>query len=87
MGIIHPHAALAVCEPTDKHIVIGILSSNTKSNIETACSPIHSLSIVEDLAKSHRYAELDGKKIEIFSAEHIKVLSDAKNFERSLESL
>lgn len=86
-GLLHPYAGLAMCEPTDKHIVLGILSSNTNHNFETPCSPIHSLSIVEELAENNRYSEIDGKKREVFSREHIKVIRDAKDFERSLESL
>lgn len=86
-GALHPFAGLGMSEATDKHIIIGILSSNTQQNLETPCSPIHSLSIVESIAKKHRYAELNGVKKEIFSAEHIKVLKGARNFEESLEAL
>lgn len=86
-GALHPYAGLAMSEATDKHIVIGMLSSHTQQNLETPCSPIHSLCIVENIAKKHRYAELKGAKKEIFSAEHIKVLKDTKNLEKSLEAL
>jgi hypothetical protein len=78
-GLIHPLAGLWVSEPTDKHAVMGMLSSNTCSSLETPCSPIHSLSIVENLAR-----RISG---EIFSAEHIKVLTEAKELEGSLEVL
>ncbi len=86
-GILHPYAGLAMSEPTDKHIVLGILSSNTNQEFETPCSPIHSLSIVEELALNHRYVEKDGIQKEIFSPEHVKVIREAKSFEKSLESL
>lgn len=87
VGIIHPFAGLTVCEPTDKHIALGMLSSNANHTFETPCSPIHSLSIVEELAVSHRYIEKDGARKEIFSCEHLKVIREAKSFEESLESL
>ncbi len=86
-GILHPYAGLAMSEPTDKHIIIGMLASNTQQNLETPCSPIHSISIVENIAKKHRYQEVGREKKEIFSKEHIQALNDAKNFEWSLESL
>ncbi len=72
-----------------KHAAIAMLSSNTGQNLETPCSPIHSLSIVENVAKNHRYGELSGGrgKKEIFSAEHVKVLKDARSLEESLEAL
>lgn len=78
-GLIHPLAGLWVSEPTDKHAVMGMLASNTCSSLETPCSPIHSLSIVENLAR--------GLKGKIFSAEHIKVLNETKELEGSLEVL
>lgn len=86
-GLLHPFAGLAMSEPTDKHAAIGMLSSNTHQNLETPCSPIHSLSMVQNIAKKHRFFESSGVKKEIFSKEHIKVLNDAKNLEKSLESL
>lgn len=86
-GLIHPFAGLAVSEPTDKHIILGILSSNTHQDFETPCSPIHSLSLVEDLAKNHRYVEKDNVRREIFSPEHVKAIRTAKGFEKSLEAL
>lgn len=86
-GVLHPFAGLAMSEATDKHAIVGMLSSNTNQNLETPCSPIHSLSIVENIAKKHRFVESNGVKKEIFSKEHIKVLNDAKNLEKSLESL
>jgi succinate dehydrogenase/fumarate reductase cytochrome b subunit len=86
-GLLHPFAGLVISEATDKHAVIGMLSSNTKQDFETPCSPIHSLSIVENIAKNHRYAESNGVKKEIFSEEHINVLKDARNLEESLEVL
>lgn len=88
-GVLHPFAGLAMSEATDKHAVIGMLSSNTGQNLETPCSPIHSLSIVENIAKNHRYVELRegrGRK-EIFSPEHVKILKDARGLEESLETL
>ncbi len=86
-GLIHPLAGLAICEPTDKHIALGMLSSHTHQNFDTPCSPVHSLSLVEDLAKELRYAKLDGTKKEIFPLEHLKAIAEAKKFEKSLESL
>ena len=88
-GLLHPYAGIGMSEPTDKHAVVGMLSSNTGQNLETPCSPIHSLSIVEDIAKNHPFSELDegGEEKEIFSEEHIKALKDARNFEGSLEAL
>lgn len=86
-GVLHPFAGIAMSEATDKHAVVGMLSSNTNQNIETPCSPIHSLAIVENIAKNHRYTELNGVKKEIFTEEHIKVLNDAKNLEKTLEVL
>ncbi len=88
-GVLHPFVGLVMSEATDKHAVMGMLSSNTGQNLETPCSPIHSLSIVEDIAKNHRYIELsDGRgRKEIFPPEHVKVLKDARNLEESLEIL
>lgn len=87
-GVLHSYAGLAMSEATDKHAVIGVLSSNTGQNLETPCSPIHSLSIVENIAKNHRYVELsDGRRKEIFSPEHVKVLKNARSLEESLEVL
>lgn len=86
-GVLHPFAGLAMSEATDKHAVIGMLSSNTNQNLETPCSPIHSLSIVENIAKKHRYAQSGGVKKEIFSLEHVKILNDVKNLGKSLEAL
>jgi hypothetical protein len=86
-GLLHPYFGLVVSEPTDKHAVIGMLSSNTDQFFETPCSPIHSLSILETLAQTHQYAEKDEKREEIFSAEHVQLIKDAKYFEKSLESL
>ncbi len=79
-SVLHPLAGIVVSEPTDKHIALGILSSNTKNNCETPCSPIHNLSIVGSLA--HKY-----RKKEIFSAEHLKAINSAGDYERSLEFL
>ncbi len=84
-GILHPYAGVAMSEPTDKHAILGMLSSNTKQNFDTPCSPIHSLSIIEDIANHHRFAEINGVKREIFSAEHIQAIKDARNLEESLE--
>lgn len=77
-GVIHPLAGIAMCEPTDKHIALGILSSNQSTHFVTPCSPIHSLSIIEDIAKSHP---------EVFLEEDIQAISSAKSYEASLESL
>lgn len=82
-GILHPYAGLAVSEPSDKQAIIGMLSSHVGQFQETTCSPIHSFSLVENVAKNHRYAE----GIEIFSEENIKALKYARNLEESLEIL
>ena len=79
-GALHPFAGLAMSEATDKHAVVGMLSSHTNQRLETPCSPIHSLAIVENIAKNHRYAEINGVKKEIFWAEHIKVLKGARKW-------
>lgn len=86
-GVLHPFAGIVMCEPTDKHIAFGMLSSNTNAVLKTYCSPVHSLSILEKLAKCHRYAEKDGVKREIFSPEHVKMFTEAKELEESLEAL
>lgn len=88
-GVLHPFAGLAMSEATDKHVVIGMLSSNTRQILATPCSPIHSLSMVENIAKNHQYGELSGGRgrKEIFPAEHVKVLKDARSLEESLEAL
>jgi hypothetical protein len=88
LAVFHPFAGIAISEPTDKHIALGILSSHSFQQFETPCSPIHSLSIIEDLAQSHPYA-LDHRRInrEIFSSQHVNTLKEAKTFEKSLESL
>lgn len=86
-GLIHPYAGIAVCEPSDKHSILGMLSSNTGKHFDTPCSPVHSLSIIEDIAATHQYAEKDGVKKEIFSPEHLQIIQDAKSFEKSLELL
>jgi len=82
-GLIHPLAGIMLGDPTDKHAVAGMLSSNTGEYMDTPCSPIHSLEIAADLAKSHRHAE--GQ--EIFSDEHIEAIEQARSYEKSLESL
>jgi hypothetical protein len=82
-GLIHPLAGIILSDPTDKHAVAGMLSSNTGGYMDTPCSPIHSLEIAADLAKGHRYAE--GQ--EIFSDEHIEAIEQARSYEKSLESL
>lgn len=87
LGILHPFAGIAVSEPSDKHIALGILSSNTNQHFTTPCSPVHSLSMIEQLAASHPYAEHQEDRREIFSQEHLKLISTAKSFEESLEAL
>jgi hypothetical protein len=86
-GLIHPYAGLALCEPTDRHIVAGILSSNRSGSRETPCSPIHTASIVKDLAKAHRFVAVNGVEKEIYSEEHIQILEDTQSYEKSLQSL
>lgn len=86
-GLMNPFVGIAMSEPTDKHAVIGMLSSNTNQNLETPCSPIHSLGIIEGIAKAHRYVNVNGVKKEIFTAEHLKILKETQGFEKSLETL
>ncbi len=86
-GLIHPEAGLAMSEPTDKHIVIGILSSNIPSHFRTACSPIHSFKLIEKLAKNNRVTAEDNEIIEVFSKEAIQLIKTASSFEWSLERL
>lgn len=50
-GAVHPYVGLVLCEPTDKHAVLGMLSSNSTLEFVTPCSPVHSLEIVEQIAK------------------------------------
>jgi hypothetical protein len=85
VGLIEPHAGIGMCEPSDKHAIVGMLSSNAGKKFDTFCSPTHSLSIVEDLAEKHRFTEVNGEKKEIFTKEHIKVIGNAKCFEKSLQ--
>jgi hypothetical protein len=85
-GLIHPKAGLIISQPTDKHIVLGMLSSNVVK-LDTPCSPIQSLSIIAELAESNRYAEKNGEQKEIFPPEYVKIINEACNFEKSLESL
>ena len=135
-GVFHPNSGILISEPSDKHAIVGMLSSNidtgyrfrvfddgdgnqiedpitqaeldklkrknkkvsylplpplvldmrVSGKFETICTPIQSLSIIEEIAKNHQYAESDSDK-EIFSKEHIKVIQSAKNFEASLEIL
>jgi hypothetical protein len=82
MGILHPYAGIAVSEPTDKQAVTGMLSSNGRTRFTTPCSPIHSMSIVEDLAKDHPKDEQGNR---IFSEEHVRVIGESKDFEKYLE--
>lgn len=86
-AVLHPFAGIAVSEPTDKHIVMGMIFSNTDQRFNTPCSPIHSLSIIKDLAKKHRFAEKHGVKQEIFPEEYAKGIREANQFEKSLEAL
>ncbi len=86
-GILHPLAGIAVCEPTDKHIALGMLTSNTNQLIETPCSPVHALSIIEDLALTHRYVEDGGVSREIFPPEYLEAIRGANEMEASLEIL
>lgn len=88
-GILHPLAGLALSEQADKHSVIGMLSSNIERELTTACSPLDSLSIVENLAMNHQYA-LSGtssEKKQIYSKEHLEILGEIKDLEGSLELL
>lgn len=87
LGLLHPFAGIAVSEPTDKHSVLGMLSSNVTQNFETPCSPVHSLSIVEELARNHRYVESYGVPREVFSLEHLQIIGEIRDFEWSLEAL
>ncbi len=87
LGILHPFAGIAVSEPSDKHIALGILSSNTNQHFTTPCSPVHSLSMIEQLGASHPYAEHQGVRREIFSREHLELIGTARSFEESLEAL
>jgi hypothetical protein len=77
-GILHPYFGVMVSEPADKHAVMGMLLSNISKNTETICSPVQSLTIVENLVNQHRDA---------FSREDIQVIKDARSFEASLEKL
>ena len=88
-GILHPLPGLALSEQADKHSVIGMLSSNIERELTTACSPLDSLSIVENLAINHQYAPANtgSEKKEIYSKEHLKILREIKDFEESFEHL
>jgi hypothetical protein len=86
-SIIHPFAGLLVSEETDKHAFAGMISSNTSKGVDTPCSPIHSLSIVERIAKKHRYETVEGKKVEIFTKEQISAIHGARSIEKGLESI
>lgn len=84
-GLIHPYMGIFMSEPTDKHIFLGILSSHTNNHFETPCSPIHTYSLVEELAETVPY-EPNGK-FEIFTKEHLKAIREVKKIETSLECL
>ena len=84
-GLIHPFAGLAMCEPADKHSILGMLSSNIFEKFDTPCSPVYSLSIVENMAATHQFVEKDGVKKEVFSPEHLQLIQDAKSYEKTLE--
>ncbi len=86
LGVLHPYAGLIASEPTDKHVVLGVLCSHVLESLLTPCSPIHSLSIIERIAKKHRYAPGQERK-EIFPPEYVKILQDARGIEESLEQL
>jgi hypothetical protein len=86
-GFVNPLAGVALSEPTDKHVIVGMLGSNTEQNLDTPCSPIHSFSIVESIAKYYKYAISKGLKKEIFPEDYVEILKGAKNIEKSLESL
>lgn len=86
-GMVHPFAGLTISEPTDKHIVLGILSSHTSHKFVTPCSPIHSLALIEETAQRHRFVEKDGNKREIFSEEDLQIIRELGKFEASLECL
>lgn len=87
-GVFHAYAGLVAIEPTDKHAVVGMLASNVNSNLETLCSPIHSLSIVEELAEAHPLGtDSSGVKKEVFSKRSVEAIRDARDFEHTLERL
>lgn len=86
-GVIHPFAGILMSEPTDKHAVLGMLTSNTGLNPKTPCSPIHSLSIIEDIAKKHSKVKVGDRNVEIYTPQHIAAIQSAKDFEKNLESL
>lgn len=77
-GGVAPYAGLFMSEPTDKHIVTGMLSSNTCSFSETPCSPVHSLRMASEIASSCK---------EVFSDSERRSLQDAAGYEYSLEAL
>lgn len=83
-GLIHPYLGIAVAEPADKHIAFGVLARRS-DHIITPCSPLQSLSLIERLALENQYVEEDGVRKEIISSEHLKLIRDAKNFEKILE--
>ncbi|CRX37653.1 hypothetical protein [Estrella lausannensis] len=78
LGLIHPYAGLFASEPTDKHIVAGMLSSNVCQLSETPCSPVHSLQMSSEIASSCK---------EVFSEQEREALRDAASYEYSLQSL
>jgi hypothetical protein len=86
-SIIHPFAGLLVSEETDKHAFAGMISSNTSKGVDTPCSPIHSLSIIERIAKKNRHKTFEGKKVRILAQEQISAIHGARSIEKGLESI
>ncbi|WP_420420536.1 hypothetical protein [Simkania sp.] len=86
-SLIHPYVGLYTTLQTDKIAVLGMLGSNLYSSTETPCSPIHSLSIIERIAKKIQTVEKDSKTIEIFPESHLNAIRCALDYEKGFQQL
>lgn len=86
-ALIHPYAGLYTTEQTDKIAALGMLGSNRYNSTETPCSPVHSLSIIERIAKRIQTVDKDGKTIEIFPETHLNAIRCALEYEKGFQQL
>ena len=87
VGLIHPMAGVAICEPVDRHIFNGIKSFNNDREPDIPCSNLETLSMIEDFAKNHQRVRANGEWKEIFSDDHINALKGVRKSEKALQRI
>ena len=78
-SVIHPFFGLGMAEPTDKHVVLGMLAPGQGTQLrEAPCSPLHTYEIVGDVAK---------RNPDHFTKEHVKLIRQVRCYEHVSEIL